>query len=63
MALAAGAVAAGATGCGGHHPRPAALRLERADLVLLAHALQRLEAPTHSEVAAARAVWPVLANG
>jgi hypothetical protein len=51
-------------GCGGaHHPRPAALRLERADLVLLAHTLQRLEAPTGGEAAAARAVWPALAHG
>ncbi len=31
--------------------------------MLLAHALQRLEAPTHSEVAAARTVWPTLARG
>jgi hypothetical protein len=62
-ALVAGAVAAGAAGCGGRHPRPAALRLERADLVLLTRALQRLEAPTHSEVAAARTVWPTLARG
>jgi hypothetical protein len=31
--------------------------------VLLAHALQRLEVPTRSEVAAARTVWPTLARG
>ncbi len=62
-ALTAGAAAAGAVGCGGPHPRPAALRLERADLALVAHTLQQLEAPTHSEVAAARAAWPALAGG
>jgi hypothetical protein len=61
--LAASAVAAGAAGCGGHHPRPAALRLQRTDLVLLAHALQRLEGPAGGEVAAARAVWPTLSGG
>jgi hypothetical protein len=31
--------------------------------VLIARALQQLEAPTHSEVAAARTVWPTLARG
>jgi hypothetical protein len=62
-ALTAGAAAAGAVGCGGHQPRPAALRLERADLVLVAHTLGQLEASTHSEVAAARAAWPALAHG
>jgi hypothetical protein len=62
-ALASGAAVAGAAGCGGSHPRPAALRLERADLVLLAHTLQRVQAPAGSEVAAARAVWPALAGG
>lgn len=58
-----GAVAAGAVGCGSHRPRPAALRLERADLVLVAHTLGQLEASTHSEVVAARAAWPGLAHG
>ncbi len=62
-ALASGAAAAGAAGCGGSHPRPAALRLERADLVLLAHTLQRLQAPTSGEDTATRAVWPALAGG
>ena len=62
-ALAAGAVAVGAVGCGGHRPRPAALRLERADLVLLARDLQRLEAPIGGEVGAARVVWPAIAHG
>ncbi len=61
--LASGAAAVGAAGCGGPHPRPAALRLERADLVLLAHTLQRLEAPVRGEVGAARAVWPAVAGG
>lgn len=50
-------------GCGGHHPRPAALRLERADLVLVAHTLAGAQAAAHGEVAAARVVWPALARG
>jgi hypothetical protein len=62
-ALAVGVAVAGATGCGGRHPRPAALRVERADLVLLAHTLQQLHAPTTGEVVAARAAWPPLASG
>jgi hypothetical protein len=62
-ALASGAAISGAGGCGGHRPRPAVLRLERADTVLLAHTLQRLRVPIGSEVAAARAAWPALAVG
>ncbi|HXA55727.1 MAG TPA: hypothetical protein VNV37_12715 [Solirubrobacteraceae bacterium] len=62
-ALALGALATGASGCGGHRPRPAALRLERADLVLLAHSLQRLRPAVAGEVAAARTVWLSLAGG
>jgi hypothetical protein len=62
-ALTASVAVVGATGCGGAHPRPAALRLERADLALLARTLQRLRAPAAGEVAAARAVWPALAGG
>ncbi len=62
-ALTAGAAAAGAVGCGGHQPRPAALRLERADLVRIAHTLRQLEASTNSEVATARTAWPALAHG
>jgi hypothetical protein len=50
-------------GCGKHTPRAAALRIERADLVLLAHTLRGLEAPIHGEVAAARAAWPELVGG
>ncbi len=53
----------GAAGCGGHRPRPAALRVQRADLVQLAHTLQRLHTPTAAEVAAARTAWPSLAGG
>jgi hypothetical protein len=37
--------------------------VERTDLVLLAHTLQRLRAPAGGEIAAARAAWPALAGG
>jgi hypothetical protein len=62
-ALTAGAATVGAVGCGGHQPRPAVLRLERVDLVLVAHTLGQLEVATHSEVAVARTAWPELAHG
>jgi hypothetical protein len=63
VAALAGVAVAGATGCGGAHPRPAALRVERADLVQLAHILQQLQTSTAAEVTAARAAWPSLAGG
>jgi hypothetical protein len=37
--------------------------VERADLVQLAHTLQRLQTTTAAEVSAARVVWPSLAGG
>jgi hypothetical protein len=57
------AMAFALAGCGSHPPRPAGLRLERTDLVLLARALQKLERPVDGEVVAARAAWPALAGG
>jgi hypothetical protein len=57
------ALAVTVAGCGSHRPRPAALRLERTDLVLLSRALERLEIPIRSELTAARAVWPALNPG
>jgi hypothetical protein len=63
LCLALVALALLASGCGAHRPRPAALRVERADLVLLAGMLERRAAPVQAEVAAARAVWPGLAPG
>jgi hypothetical protein len=59
LAVAAVALA----GCGARAPLPGGLRLERADLVLLAGSLQRLESPVRGEVAAARVVWPALNRG
>jgi hypothetical protein len=62
-ALLALGLALTATGCSHRHPRPAALRLERTDLVLLSRALERLERPIRGELTAARAVWPTLNRG
>ena len=50
-------------GCRARAPQPAALRVERTDLVLVARTLQGLEGRVHAEVAAARSVWPTLARG
>jgi hypothetical protein len=68
--LAAGAAAAGATGllagCGGSGSgasTPAAERLQREDLVAVAHGLRQAEASTAREMAAARVAWPLVANG
>jgi hypothetical protein len=62
-ALLSGAAVTGAAGCAGAHRRPAALRLERTDLVRIARTLRQLQAPAGGEVAAARGAWPALAGG
>ena len=57
-------IAAG--GCGGTSriaSTPAAVRLQREDLVAVSHALQTIEEPVAYEVAAAKMAWPLLANG
>jgi hypothetical protein len=56
-------LATAAIGCSGKPPRPAELRLERTDLVLLSRTLERLESPIRNELTAARAVWPALNPG
>jgi hypothetical protein len=61
--LAASLAATGVAACGGHRPRSAALRIERADLVEVAHTLTQLRAPVAAEAAAAREAWPSLASG
>jgi hypothetical protein len=63
VVLAALGVVFALAGCGARAPRPAALRVERTDLVLLGRTLQGLEGKIHAEVAAARSVWPTLAHG
>ncbi len=56
-----------AAGCGGGtattSSSPAALRLQREDLIAVAHALQSLEEPVAHEVAASRTAWPLVVNG
>jgi hypothetical protein len=54
-----------AAGCGAasNEATPAALKLERDDLVATARALQRADGPVSREVAATKAAWPLIANG
>jgi hypothetical protein len=53
-----------ATGCGrGEVSSSIELRLEREDLVAVAHALQRAQGPVQREVAATKAAWPMVAHG
>lgn len=53
-----------ATGCGrGENSTSAEVRLEREDLVAVAHALQHAQGPVEREVAAAKAAWPLVAHG
>lgn len=62
LLLSSAGIAAG--GCGSGHPAtPAALRLEREDLIAVCHALKSAEGPVAAEVAATKAAWPLVANG
>lgn len=42
---------------------PAALKLQREDLVAVSHALRDTQAPIAREAAATKAAWPLIANG
>jgi hypothetical protein len=51
-------------GCGGGKSATSAgLTLQREDLVVVSHALARVEAPVGAEVAATKAAWPLVAHG
>ncbi len=56
-----------AAGCGGGtastSSSPAALRLQREDLIAVSHALQSLEQPIAHEVSATKSAWPLVVNG
>lgn len=56
---------AGIAGCGSSSKTstPAALKLQREDLVAVSHALRSVQAPVAREVAATKAAWPLIANG
>ena len=62
---AAGAAGLLAAGCGGSGSAttPAAERLQREDLVAVAHGLRQAEPSVAREMAAARIAWPLVANG
>ncbi len=68
LLTALGLVAAGClplAGCGGSSSTvtPAAARLQREDLVAIAHGLRRAEPSAAREMAAARVAWPLVAGG
>lgn len=42
---------------------PAALKLQREDLIAVSHALKEVQAPIAREVAATKAAWPLIASG
>ncbi len=51
-------------GCGADKAStPAALKLQREDLVAISRALKGAQAPVTREVAATKAAWPLIANG
>ncbi len=59
-----------ALGCGGSSAKqptaklkPAALRLEQADLVVVSRGLEGVEGSIHREVAASKAAWPQIVKG
>jgi hypothetical protein len=51
------------SGCGGEGEDPAALRLQREDLILVSSALQRIAPSVALEVAAAKTAWPLVSHG
>jgi hypothetical protein len=65
LALLGSVAAAMLAGCGGSSKQstPAALKLQREDLVAVARALKSVEAPVAREVQATKAAWPLIANG
>jgi hypothetical protein len=63
MLLALALAIGGCAGSGSHKPNHAELRIERHQLMLVAHDLRMLRAAVRHEVTAARAAWPMLAHG
>jgi hypothetical protein len=57
-------VALAAGGCNGSQPASSAsLKLQREDLAVVGHALQRVEGEVVGDVARTKAAWPLVANG
>ena len=65
LLLLSAVAAAVLAGCGssGKQSSPAALKLQREDLVAVARALSSMRGPVTQEVAATKAAWPLIANG
>ncbi len=56
-------VAMAACGAKSKSTAPAALKLQREDLIAVSRALKDVQAPIAREVAATKAAWPLIANG
>ncbi len=64
MLLATSLATLALAGCGSSHsPTPQSLSLERADLIAVFHALERVEPPVRSEAAASKLAWPHVLDG
>jgi hypothetical protein len=65
LLLFASVLAATLAGCGGASTAstPAALKLQREDLLAVTRALREAAGPAHREMAAARIAWPLIAEG
>ncbi len=63
LPLLLGVLTTAGCGGGGAATSPAALRLQREDLVAASHALQGVEQPVAHEVASTKAAWRLIANG
>ncbi len=63
LTLTLAATAFGGCGSSSRQLTPAALRLQREDLVAVAAALREVRPETEREVAATKAAWPLIANG
>jgi hypothetical protein len=63
LALIALALALAVGGCGAAKHNPAALRLQREDLIATSRALAASESSVERELTAAKAAWPLVATG
>jgi hypothetical protein len=63
LLLLLGVLTTAGCGGGGAATSPAALRLQREDLVAASHALQSVEQPVAHEVASTKTAWRLIANG
>jgi len=63
LLLLLGGVAGALSGCGRSSPHAAELEVERTDLTVVSRYLHAAQIPIQREVAASRAVWPLIVDG